>query len=128
MADFLQSIGYNGWVLPALLVIPTIGALLVWLHGFTLRGASEEAAVAGAMTARRLTLAILVLEFLVSIGLWWSFDVSSAGWQAAVDWPWIDSWAKFIAAPIVVAFLVPALVWLIALTREARGAPAPEPR
>ncbi|MEO5677335.1 MAG: NADH-quinone oxidoreductase subunit M [Usitatibacter sp.] len=96
MAAFLQSIGYNGWVLPALLAIPTIGALLVWLHGYTMKDASEEGVAAGAMTARRLTFAILVLEFVVSIGLWWSFDVTSAGWQAAVDWPWIDSWgARF---------------------------------
>lgn len=47
-------------------------------------------------------------------------------------WPWIDSYTKFIAAPIVVAFALPALVWLVALTREGpdgsknfavRGAP-----
>ena len=96
MAAFLQSIGYNGWVLPALLVIPTVGALVVWLHGFTLRGATEEAMSAGAQTARRLTFAILLAEFVVSIGLWWSFDVASTDWQAAVDWRWIDSWgARF---------------------------------
>ncbi|MCC6319513.1 MAG: NADH-quinone oxidoreductase subunit M [Gemmatimonadaceae bacterium] len=96
MATFLQSIGYHGWVLPALLVIPTLGALVVWLHGFTRRGASEADQAAGAMVARRLTFAILVIEFLVSVGLWWSFDPASSGWQAAVDWPWIDSWgARF---------------------------------
>ena len=27
MATFLQSIGYNSWVLPALLIIPVIGAI-----------------------------------------------------------------------------------------------------
>src|SRR5688572_24679145 len=96
MAELLQSIGYNGWVLPALLAIPMVGAVLVWVHGFMQRDTSEEAVAAGAMTARRLTFATLVLEFVVSIGLWWSFDASSAGWQAAVDWPWIDSWgARF---------------------------------
>jgi NADH-quinone oxidoreductase subunit M len=100
MADFLQSIGYNGWVLPALLVIPTAGALLVWLHGFTLRGASDEAMAAGANTARRLTFGILLVEFVVSAGLWWSFDASSAGWQAVVDWPWIDAWGARFALGI----------------------------
>ncbi len=42
-------------------------------------------------------------------------------------WPWIDSYTKFVAAPIVVAFALPALVWLVALAREhdeAREAPA----
>ena len=43
MSAFLQSIGYNSWVLPALLAIPVIGALLVWLHGATLKGATGEA-------------------------------------------------------------------------------------
>jgi len=28
MASFLDSIGYNSWVLPALLVIPLIGAIV----------------------------------------------------------------------------------------------------
>ena len=27
MASFLESIGYNSWVLPALLIIPLIGAV-----------------------------------------------------------------------------------------------------
>ncbi len=96
MAAFLHSIGYHSWVLPALLIIPTIGALLVWLHGTTLKGASEAAVEAGAMTARRLTFAILLLEFIVSAGLWWSFDASSAAYQATIDWPWINAWgARF---------------------------------
>ncbi len=31
MATFLDSIGYNEWVLPALLVIPLIGAVIVMI-------------------------------------------------------------------------------------------------
>ena len=100
MAAFLQSIGYHGWILPALLVIPTIGALIVWVHGYMLRGAGEEALEAGAMTARRLTFAIFVIEFIVSAGLWWSFDVTSSGWQAAITWPWIDAWGVSFALGI----------------------------
>ena len=100
MAAFLQSIGYNGWVLPALLAIPTVGALVVWLHGFTVRGATGDALAAGEMTARRLTLAFLVLEFVVSIGLWWSFDPAQAGFQATWDRPWIDAWGTRFALGI----------------------------
>ena len=33
MNDFLQSIGYGNWILPALLIIPVIGALAIWAHG-----------------------------------------------------------------------------------------------
>ena len=67
MQAFLASLDYNGWILPALLIIPTLGALVVWVHG-AVAGQGEAAA----MTARRLTLAILVLEFVLSIGLWFS--------------------------------------------------------
>lgn len=89
MADFLASINYNGWILPALLALPLLGAFAVWLHGALGGGAESDNA---AMTARRLTLAVLVLEFVLSIGLWWSLDASSANWQAVVDRPWIEAW------------------------------------
>ncbi len=89
MADFLASLSYNAWVLPALLVIPTLGAFLVWMHG-VMAGDGEAAA----MTARRLTLAILVVEFFISVGLWWSLDVTVAGWQATFDLPWIEAWGS----------------------------------
>ena len=87
MAAFLESLNYNAWILPALLIIPTIGALLVWAHGAV---AGQD--VSAAMTARRLTFAILVLEFVLSMGLWWSLDAQSADWQAIFDVGWISSW------------------------------------
>src|SRR6185503_6255602 len=87
MADFLASISYNAWILPALLIIPTVGALLVLVHG-AIAGQGDAAA----LTARRLTLWILILEFIVSIGLWWSLDPQNATWQAVFDRPWIDTW------------------------------------
>ena len=87
MADFLASISYNAWILPALLIIPTVGSLLVWLHG-AVAGQGEAAS----MVARRLTLWILILEFILSVGLWWSLDPTNAGWQAVYDKPWIEVW------------------------------------
>ena len=87
MADFLASISYNAWILPALLIIPTVGSLLVWLHG-AVAGQGEGAS----MVARRLTLWILILEFILSVGLWWSLDPTNAGWQAVYDKPWIEVW------------------------------------
>ncbi|MBV6520935.1 MAG: NADH-quinone oxidoreductase subunit M [Gemmatimonadaceae bacterium] len=93
MSDFLASIGYNGWILPALLILPAVGALAVWLQGVLSRGTSNDVADT---TARRMTFAILVLEFVLSIGLWWSLDQKDTGWQAVVDLPWIDVWgARF---------------------------------
>ena len=87
MAAFLESLNYNAWILPALLIIPTIGALLLWVHG-AVAGQDESAA----MTARRLTFAILVFEFVLSMGLWWSLDAQSGDWQAIFDVGWIAAW------------------------------------
>jgi NADH-quinone oxidoreductase subunit M len=88
MQAFLASIGYNSWVLPALLIIPVAGALPLLLMGQRSGEATEDSD----RTARLTAFGVLVLEFFVSIGLWWSFDPASAGWQAAIDIPWIPQW------------------------------------
>jgi NADH-quinone oxidoreductase subunit M len=95
MAAFLASLHYNGWVLPVLLAIPTLGALVVWLYGAT-RGPADDTA----NTVRRITFAVLVLEFLVSLGLWWSLDPAVPTWQAVVDVPWIDAWGVRFAVGV----------------------------
>ena len=33
-----------------------------------------------------------LVEFLVSLGLWWAFDPAVGGWQFVFDKPWIPSW------------------------------------
>ena len=90
MAAFLDSIGYNNWVLPALLLIPLIGAAVI----LALRGKAHDEADGSVEEprARQIAFYVFLLEFIVSIGLWWSFDATSSGWQAAVDAPWIPSW------------------------------------
>ena len=93
MNDFLQSIGYMSWILPALLAIPVIGALAIWLlprRPDLAPGADEIAA--NAAGARWLALATLALEFVVSLGLWWAFDPAVPQWQAVFDQPWIPAW------------------------------------
>ena len=62
MAAFLESLNYNGWILPVLLALPVVGALAVWAH--RLAAGDRDAA---AMFARRLTLAVFVIEFLLSL-------------------------------------------------------------
>jgi NADH-quinone oxidoreductase subunit M len=88
MASFLDSIGYNGWVLPALLLIPLVGAVLVLLLPV------REPVGTGVETpaARQVTFWLFVLEFVVSIGLWWSFNPADTGWQAPIDVAWIPTW------------------------------------
>ncbi|HEV8362780.1 MAG TPA: NADH-quinone oxidoreductase subunit M, partial [Gemmatimonadaceae bacterium] len=96
MAPFLESIKYNSWILTVLLALPTLGALIVWAHGRASSTDNGDAAEAGARTARHLTLWIFILEFVLSLGLWWSIDPSNAGFQATMDVRWIDAWgAKY---------------------------------
>src|SRR3954462_10299164 len=89
MASFLNSIGYNGWILPALLAIPLVGALAILLLP-----ARQSADGGGVETpaARTVALWVFILEFIVSLGLWWSFNPADTGWQASIDMSWIPTW------------------------------------
>ncbi|MEO7963044.1 MAG: NADH-quinone oxidoreductase subunit M, partial [Gemmatimonadaceae bacterium] len=100
MTAFLASIGYNGWVLPALLVLPTIAAIIVYALGVAARGATGDALIASERNAKVITFATLALEFVLSLGLWWSFDAASSGWQATFDRPWIETWGAHFALGI----------------------------
>ncbi|HEY4305871.1 MAG TPA: NADH-quinone oxidoreductase subunit M [Gemmatimonadaceae bacterium] len=95
MNAILTSIGYQSWILPALLLIPLLGAAAIWLQG---RGKSaesslsDEVASGAASTPRSMALITFAIEFVVSLGLWWSFDPASAAWQSVYDMKWIPSW------------------------------------
>src|SRR5436190_4143575 len=94
MNAFLGSIGYEHWVLPALLLIPVLGAAAIWIRGAMVdlpAGADEFASGAGA-APRWIALIAFAAEFVVSLGLWWSFDPANAAWQSVYDLPWIPSW------------------------------------
>jgi NADH-quinone oxidoreductase subunit M len=94
MRDLLASINYNGWILPALLILPLFGALVLYLTPSRTAASGEEHSGGGAV--RTITLGVFIAEFLLSIGLWWSFEIGVADWQAVVDLPWIADWgARF---------------------------------
>jgi NADH-quinone oxidoreductase subunit M len=90
MTSFLDSIGYNNWVLPALLLIPLVGAVIVLL--LPARNGGEGGMGVESPAARQLAFWFFVLEFLVSLGLWWSFNPADTGWQASIDKSWIPTW------------------------------------
>src|SRR5688500_410707 len=118
MRDFLLSVGYDRWILPTLLFLPVIGAILTWLHGiFEFRaghvGRNYEA------FARWLPFGIFVLEFVLSCGLWWTYDPSGPAFQFTSTWLWIPDWGVHmslgidgISLPLVllVTFLLPIAV------------------
>jgi NADH-quinone oxidoreductase subunit M len=120
MNGFLNSIGYDRWILVALLAIPLIGAAVIWVQGAmggrrsgaAPEAAPEESAAARAGVdprtnvdeiatgvasgARIIALATFLVEFVVSLGLWWAFDPGDSRWQFMFDKAWIPSWgARF---------------------------------
>jgi NADH-quinone oxidoreductase subunit M len=91
MRDFLLSIGYNSWILPALLVIPLLGALAILAGGRRPEG-EDEVVSGGANMPRSLAAVIFAIELVLSAGLWWAFDPATKGWQQRFDVAWIPSW------------------------------------
>ena len=86
MADFLNSIGYGGWILHVLLALPVVGAVATALSG--------EAA------AKRTALAFSTAEFVLSLGLWWAVDTSSGTLQMVYRTPWMERWGISYAVGI----------------------------
>ncbi|TFG51025.1 MAG: NADH-quinone oxidoreductase subunit M [Gemmatimonadales bacterium] len=78
MRDLLLSLGYDRWILNALIIIPLIGVLVV---GF-----------APVARARYVAMVVTLVELVVSAGLWWAFDSTSSAMQFGVDAPWLPQW------------------------------------
>ena len=114
MREFLLSVSYDRWILPALLALPLLGAVLVLLAGG--RAAEGEDEVVSGRARRPAGIATLVfaLEFLLSLGLWWSFDPAKSGWQQHVDVSWIPSWgARFTVGLDGIALMMVLLTTFI---------------
>ncbi len=78
MTQLLESIGYNQWILHALVVLPLIGVVPILL--------GDE------RSAKVTALAVTTLEFVLSVGLWWALDPSLRSMQLISNTPWIASW------------------------------------
>ena len=89
MREFLVSIHYGAWVLPALLGIPLLGALLIVLQSAF---AADDGSLAAAPSARWIALIAFLVEFVVSLGMWWAFDPGTVAWQFRVTHWWIPGW------------------------------------
>jgi NADH-quinone oxidoreductase subunit M len=78
MTQLLASLAYDSWILHALVLLPLVGVVPVLL--------GPEA------SAKRTALAVTVLEFVLSLGLWWSLAPGQGGLQLVSDSPWIPAW------------------------------------
>ena len=109
MSAFLQSIHYTDWVLTGLLLIPIVGALLILLlSAVTGRRPAGVAVEEGMVVAdewreggagRAISFLTFLVLFVVSLGLWWSYDPNTV-WHAVVDKPWIPDWGIHYAVGI----------------------------
>lgn len=88
MYEFLNSIGYNSWILPVLLFLPLAGAAAIWIHG----AIAAKSPDGGFAQVRVVALSLFALEAVLSLGLWWSVNPDSAAWQGYLSIPWIPMW------------------------------------
>ncbi|HEX5436862.1 MAG TPA: NADH-quinone oxidoreductase subunit M [Gemmatimonadaceae bacterium] len=108
MHAFLTSIDYNSWILPALLLIPLVGMVVILVAGRPAgsrheavngtAGAQDE--MAAGRSVRWIALITFLVEFVVSLGLWWSYVPGGARWQARIDIPWIGAWGAHFSVGI----------------------------
>ena len=91
MHAFLLSVGYDRWILPALLIIPLLGAAVVLMGGRSAEG-DDEVLSGAARRPRLIATMIFAFEFVLSLGLWWAFDPAVSGWQQRFNIAWIPSW------------------------------------
>ena len=92
MRALLLHVGYDRWILPALLLLPLLGAAVILVGGKRVADGEDEVASGAAFAPRRLATLFFGLEFLLSLGLWWAHDPNYAGWQQNFDVKWIPAW------------------------------------
>ncbi len=91
----LNAMGIDSWLLPALVLWPLIGAVIVLVLGRDDRPAPTSTALpsdslgTGGPDARAITLAVLVVEAVLGILAWLAFDADAAGWQLRTDLTWL---------------------------------------
>jgi len=81
MTEFLNNIGYGSWVIEALLIVPLLagGALLF---------APEK-------DAKKYALIAALVEFVISLPLWWVFEIGTPAMQFQHEYAWIPAWGVY---------------------------------
>lgn len=110
MNALLESIGYGGWALHVLIFLPLVGMFLTL--------AASEA------TAKHVAFGVALLEFVVSVPLWFGFDAASGGFQFATVADWIPAWGIHYAVGVdgisVLLLLLTTLLMPIAILGSYR--------
>ncbi|MEO8200490.1 MAG: NADH-quinone oxidoreductase subunit M [Gemmatimonadota bacterium] len=78
MNNFLNSIGYQDWIIHVLLLLPLAGMIPILLLP--------------ARLARQVALWVSIVEFVLSAGLWWAYVPGSGGMQFVSSMDWLPQW------------------------------------
>lgn len=81
MTDLVVSIGYGNWVIDALLAFPLLVGLAIL--------------VVPSHHAKYVALIAALVEFLISVPLWWVFEPGTAAMQFQSVHPWIPAWGIY---------------------------------
>ncbi len=81
MTQFFTGLGYGGWVLDTLLIVPILGGLAVLTLPVN--------------QAKKAALVFALIEFAISIPLWWMFETGTAVMQFNHAYPWIPAWGIY---------------------------------
>jgi NADH-quinone oxidoreductase subunit M len=98
--SFLDAIGYSRWILPVLLVVPLVGAVVVWLatpHGADDLDDPDPTRAALARRPRIVAAWTAGLWCVLGSGLWFAFDPAQPGWQFAVEAAWLPDFGATFA-------------------------------
>ena len=114
MREFLLSVGYDRWILPTLLFLPAIGAVLTWFHGIYEYRQGRTGRDVEAF-ARYLPFGIFIVEFVLSLGMWWAYDPAGAPFQFTTTWNWIPEWGVHMSLGVdgISLFLVLMVTFLL---------------
>ncbi len=117
MRELLHSLNYEAWALPALLLIPLVGAVITRFLGRPISAAPGEPGFDW-REPHVLTLATLFIEAIVAAGLWFAFVPTEAGWQVVTDAAWIPDWgARFtLGVDGISLFMVLLTVFVVPLS------------
>lgn len=91
----LTELHVDRWLLPALVLWPLFGAVVVAVLGrdrlaaVTSDAMPSDSLGRGGPDARVLTLAVLLVEAVLGLILWFAYDRTGSGWQLRTDWTWL---------------------------------------